>query len=244
MVASARMVSPRRDPRREVLGTIAPGVAILALLRERRPVPIAVDVPLADDELDALEEHGLDIDYALGVLHAVAVAPGMIPTSQWLPLAFGNAPPDPTTIGLVLRLYNQVVGMLADGREVMIPDAEDEDSCVAFACGYVAAATLDSAWRDHTARWTFAAPFALLAERRDLVPADFLAEAPSDREAREVVIRDLHKLVYAAYQSFEKDRIAFAKAARLRATARVGRNEPCPCGSGKKYKRCCIERAS
>jgi hypothetical protein len=22
-------------------------------------------------------------------------------------------------------------------------------------------------------------------------------------------------------------------------TAVVGRNEPCPCGSGKKYKRCC-----
>jgi len=23
---------------------------------------------------------------------------------------------------------------------------------------------------------------------------------------------------------------------------KVGRNDPCPCGSGKKYKRCCIER--
>jgi hypothetical protein len=23
---------------------------------------------------------------------------------------------------------------------------------------------------------------------------------------------------------------------------RVGRNEPCPCGSGKKYKRCCADR--
>jgi uncharacterized protein YecA (UPF0149 family) len=22
-------------------------------------------------------------------------------------------------------------------------------------------------------------------------------------------------------------------------TVRIGRNEPCPCGSGKKYKRCC-----
>jgi uncharacterized protein len=22
-------------------------------------------------------------------------------------------------------------------------------------------------------------------------------------------------------------------------TAKVGRNDPCPCGSGKKYKRCC-----
>ena len=23
------------------------------------------------------------------------------------------------------------------------------------------------------------------------------------------------------------------------ATVKVGRNDPCPCGSGKKYKRCC-----
>ena len=25
---------------------------------------------------------------------------------------------------------------------------------------------------------------------------------------------------------------------------RVGRNEPCPCGSGKKFKNCCIDKAS
>ena len=25
----------------------------------------------------------------------------------------------------------------------------------------------------------------------------------------------------------------------LRKTSKVGRNEPCPCGSGKKYKHCC-----
>jgi uncharacterized protein YecA (UPF0149 family) len=24
-----------------------------------------------------------------------------------------------------------------------------------------------------------------------------------------------------------------------RAPQKVGRNEPCPCGSGKKYKKCC-----
>ena len=24
-------------------------------------------------------------------------------------------------------------------------------------------------------------------------------------------------------------------------TEKIGRNEPCPCGSGKKYKRCCLE---
>jgi preprotein translocase subunit SecA len=30
-----------------------------------------------------------------------------------------------------------------------------------------------------------------------------------------------------------------AKAKPVRATPRVGRNDPCPCGSGKKYKQCC-----
>ena len=25
----------------------------------------------------------------------------------------------------------------------------------------------------------------------------------------------------------------------VRAAPRVGRNDPCPCGSGKKYKKCC-----
>jgi uncharacterized protein YecA (UPF0149 family) len=24
----------------------------------------------------------------------------------------------------------------------------------------------------------------------------------------------------------------------------VGRNDPCPCGSGKKYKKCCLEKRS
>jgi len=30
----------------------------------------------------------------------------------------------------------------------------------------------------------------------------------------------------------------------LERKAKIGRNDPCPCGSGKKYKRCCITKAS
>ena len=26
----------------------------------------------------------------------------------------------------------------------------------------------------------------------------------------------------------------------VRGVEKIGRNEPCPCGSGKKYKKCCI----
>jgi preprotein translocase subunit SecA len=32
-----------------------------------------------------------------------------------------------------------------------------------------------------------------------------------------------------------------AKAAPIRLAAKVGRNDPCPCGSGKKYKKCCMK---
>ena len=30
---------------------------------------------------------------------------------------------------------------------------------------------------------------------------------------------------------------------KQRTTAKVGRNDPCPCGSGKKYKNCCGRNA-
>ena len=29
----------------------------------------------------------------------------------------------------------------------------------------------------------------------------------------------------------------------VRPTPKVGRNDPCPCGSGKKYKKCCLPNA-
>ena len=38
---------------------------------------------------------------------------------------------------------------------------------------------------------------------------------------------------------FEEERASAARAEPYKASPKVGRNEPCPCGSGKKYKRCC-----
>src|SRR5712692_6539705 len=32
------------------------------------------------------------------------------------------------------------------------------------------------------------------------------------------------------------------KAVKLMSRGGIGRNDPCPCGSGKKYKQCCIHR--
>ena len=37
----------------------------------------------------------------------------------------------------------------------------------------------------------------------------------------------------------EESRTAGKKQPVKRSTQKVGRNDPCPCGSGKKYKKCC-----
>ncbi|MSP00047.1 MAG: hypothetical protein EXR07_03195 [Acetobacteraceae bacterium] len=36
------------------------------------------------------------------------------------------------------------------------------------------------------------------------------------------------------------DPIASMPSEPVRSASKIGRNEPCPCGSGKKYKKCCL----
>jgi uncharacterized protein len=52
-----------------------------------------------------------------------------------------------------------------------------------------------------------------------------------------------------AYRHFAAQRRAGARAARRhtmygRSTPKVGRNDPCPCGSGRKFKHCCRSAGS
>jgi uncharacterized protein YecA (UPF0149 family) len=39
-------------------------------------------------------------------------------------------------------------------------------------------------------------------------------------------------------KSIKKD---YNKSKTIVKEKKIGRNEPCPCGSGKKYKRCCLK---
>jgi uncharacterized protein len=200
-----------------------------------------LDVALSDDELDLLDERGIDLDRVLGVLHAVLSAPGMIPPSQWLPLAFAEVPPEPVAIQLLLRLYNQVGDLLRGGR-VFVAEEDDEVACAAFAAGYAAGAALDPSWIGDADRWTFASPLADLGGRHDLVPPELLAKYDAQPEGRQVFLRELDRIVFTTYSTFAKYRVpAASPTSQARPSAvRVGRNEPCPCGSGKKYKRCCL----
>jgi uncharacterized protein YecA (UPF0149 family) len=54
--------------------------------------------------------------------------------------------------------------------------------------------------------------------------------APDERSA---ILDDLPDIVLALAEVFRR-----AGHAPVR-SVKIGRNEPCPCGSGKKYKKCC-----
>ncbi len=52
-------------------------------------------------------------------------------------------------------------------------------------------------------------------------------------------VNDLADAIWAAYDLRALWRQLGPRVATVRATATPGRNEPCACGSGKKYKKCC-----
>ncbi|MGA2929749.1 MAG: SEC-C metal-binding domain-containing protein, partial [Solirubrobacteraceae bacterium] len=56
--------------------------------------------------------------------------------------------------------------------------------------------------------------------------ARLLAEQPGREQEANAIAQEMHHAARAVHQ-------------RLRLAAKIGRNDPCPCGSGRKYKRCC-----
>lgn len=70
-------------------------------------------------------------------------------------------------------------------------------------------------------------------EGRRLVPKEKqAAPSPSSEPERETGKEAAEKDVPPA---------AAAPADAVRSGPKVGRNDPCPCGSGKKYKKCCLK---
>ena len=61
-------------------------------------------------------------------------------------------------------------------------------------------------------------------------------EAAKLRDAIAPNVRALH-----AYWRARRANETQSLARQARPSLRVGRNEPCPCGSGKNYKKCCLQ---
>jgi uncharacterized protein len=226
-----------------------------AARRARKSVMEAAPEPFREEELEDLDKmlakrSPLGVDAVLGLLHAVAVSPATIAPTTWLPIILPGGPgadraEAERALGMVFRLYNEIIRNVGSRDLSWLPDEEDVDGCKEFAAGYVEGATLDAEWVGDEERWSYATWAAYLGDRQDLVPAPLLDKLDKNEKKASAMLReDMADAILEAYNAFLPLRGAppgtkLPRNEPVRST-RIGRNDPCPCGSGKKYKRCCI----
>jgi preprotein translocase subunit SecA len=88
--------------------------------------------------------------------------------------------------------------------------------------------------------------FELFADMKDRIESEIvrylmLLEPMSEEERRaeeERRRREQEVIFAAASRSKAGEEAKHAQTVKVAASERVGRNDPCPCGSGKKYKKC------
>jgi uncharacterized protein len=223
--------------------------------------------PLTDDELNELDilllavdaDEGMTLDTLDGFLHAIAIGPETVRPSQWLPKVWGledggMMPPmdSPQQVNhlmaLIMRHYNSIIGGLAYSPPVFAPlwpivehsdkEAEDAEN---WARGFTEGVKLSqAAWQpllDDPQGKAWYHPIELLGDE-DAPPEWMdLIRTPEQRAALTAHIED-SVLQMHAYWLPLRQAVAERHTAQAMST-KVGRNEPCPCGSGKKFKKCC-----
>jgi uncharacterized protein len=182
-----------------------------------------------------------------GFLTAVAIGPDRIKPSEWLPRIWGDETPEflseeeaNRVIGTILGRYNQIITQLRDDPDRYQPLIRQNEHGQVIARDWVAGFMDGVALRFHG--WQ-----ALLKSkeyRNDFAPiavhlTDAQGNSPLNPEEENVkaLIEQAAELIPAAVRSIDR----FFKQTRpfFEGGTKVGRNDPCFCGSGKKFKKCC-----
>lgn len=189
------------------------------------------------------ESGGKNLHFARGVFAAVATAPTQIAPPEWLSMLLGVDAPDAPTLkrllALLMREYNTCADCLALSVPC-VPAAAEEDHVEQFAKGYVQIAQKDAAWTTDLRAFGLTIPFMMLsgyAQASSLAALD--PTITHDPEAYLASRRNSLSDDVAALYDFFKDKRLKPAAATSPTREKIGRNDPCPCGSEKKYKKCC-----
>jgi uncharacterized protein len=223
--------------------------------------------PLSDTELEELDQfllYGVDNDEAMtldtldGYLHAVAIGPQTVMPKQWLPKVWGEdsamMPPMDSIdqlnyiMGLVMRHYNSIISGFEQNPPLVMPYwntyqyaiGEFEDAEM-WAHGFTEGVALNrAAWKhlfDSPQGQQWYRPIGLLGEESFSANQDELTKTPEQREQLAQQIEESLVNIHAFWLPLRKAIHERETSQRIR--TKVGRNEPCPCGSGKKFKKCC-----
>jgi uncharacterized protein len=221
--------------------------------------------PLTDAELDRLGDflksckggRAMNVEALDGFFAALIAGPETVMPSEYYREVFGGEMSDACEFGslgeaneilrLLMRHSNTIAGALFKG-EVHVPLLLEDENGVFhgndWAHGFMRGMNMrHDGWAglmDDEEHGGCLVPMMMLFHEHDEDPK--MRPEPISTEKREEVIVHMAAGLLGAYRYFRAHRQvspgAYTREPRWNAS-KVGRNDPCPCGSGKKYKKCC-----
>jgi uncharacterized protein len=220
--------------------------------------------PLTDADLDRLEElleaevfngEAMRLDEAQAMLCAVVSSPVPVPPTVWLPEALGPGAKEADnavvaeTVELLMRMNNDIAAALMADETVApmlypVDESCEEYDFAAWADSYIFGAGLTEDWYELAGKHAddlseLLEPMFLLNGmlKEDAEKAGERWFSPAEEERLVSDIQEnLPVIVQTLYNFWRAKR---GGATVQREDAKTGRNDPCPCGSGKKFKQCC-----
>lgn len=220
---------------------------------------------LSEDELDqldrflsAIEPPAMSLEALDGFFAALICGPEVVLPSEYLPqiwgedYSFASNAQAAEIVGLIMRHWNTISDTLLgtlQAPDVYLPILHVADDGITYgndwAEGFMrGAGARRLGWRELLDSDEYGGPMLpilMLAHERDLDPE--MRPNPIPAEKREELLQEMIAGLTKIYRYFEPHRRAGMQAPPRRAGPKIGRNDPCSCGSGRKYKFCCAATA-
>jgi len=199
----------------------------------------------SEEELDSI----LSASELDGFMTAIASGPEEIEAAEWFPAIFSGDPPDfeadvkvQYLFTLLMRHLNNIEALLDEDAEQFEPmfgireiDGVDVEVPDEWCMGYLRGISLrgeqwEALWDDQPEALTTIALFGTPEGWDELEKLDEETQA-GFRDMLPAMVRT----IYGYWQI-----VRYPPDTLRRDEPKVGRNDPCPCGSGKKYKQCCL----
>ena len=221
--------------------------------------------PLTDAELDHLSailersgnELSMNLEQLDGFLAALICGPELVPPSKYLPKICGDRTVFEDTssaqefLSLIMRHWNAISDTLSSDK-VYLPLLLEDESGIApandWANGFLQGMEFGREdWtvllEDEDHGGSLVAIFAL-ANEHNPDPKMRPYKDPISAELRETLIVSAAAGATQIYRYFKAQRLLDSDPLGnmhtfRRTMPKIGRNDPCPCGSGKKFKQCC-----
>ena len=223
-----------------------------------------LDEPLSDKEFDELDdfllsdrcaEDSMTMDTLHGYLTALVIGPEQVLLGEWLPHVWGPSLKDAPKfksdkeyekiVGLIARYMNEIAITLEVAPKEYEPlfcEQEHKGKALldgeAWAWGFWEGINLRAkAWEPiwHSNLATVVRPIYLLGAEELEEEEMALREDPVQRHKLAVEVEAAIPEIYRYWLPHRKSAVKTIQ----RDAPKVGRNDDCSCGSGKKFKKCC-----